>query len=385
MKIAIFTQPLHTNYGGILQAYALQIFLQKHGHDVVVVNRDYDNNITIKLLLRRVASVIMSFIRSVLLKKNEYIVMNPFSPFYHNKWHGYDILPFVPEYINLTKEIRSSKALKKYLKKNRFDCYIVGSDQVWRPCYSPNITDFFLKQVPLDIKSKRLAYSASFGTDQWEFSDEETRECAALAKLFDAISVREGSGVKLCHEKLGINGAVQVLDPTMLLNVDDYIKLFEKSNEPIFQSNVFCYVLDKNNLVESIMAALQADGYTSMCADIYQSATNNNPRPYQMPVTEWLRSIYMSDFIVTDSFHACVFSILFKKPFVVMGNHVRGNTRFDSLLNMFCLKSRFVDSFTKFERHKAVLMDVSDLNATEQVLSKYRKISVNFFKSVGLI
>ncbi len=385
MKIAIFTQPLHTNYGGILQAYALQTFLQKHGHDVVIVNRDYDNKITIKLLLRRIGSIIKSFIRFVLFRRNEYIFMNPFSPFFHNKWHGYNVLPFVSEYINITKEIRSSKALRKYLKKNRFDCYIVGSDQVWRPCYSPNITDFFLKQVPVDVKSKLIAYSASFGTDLWEFSDVETRECAALAKLFDAISVREESGVQLCQEKLGFDGAVHVLDPTMLLNVDDYIKLFEGSNKHRALANVFCYVLDKNNQAELVMASLQADGYTSIYADINLISTKTNPRPFQMPVEEWLRELYMSDFVVTDSFHACVFSILFKKPFVVLGNRERGNTRFDSLLNIFCLKSRFVDSFTKFQEQKAMLMDTADLNATEVALSSYRKKSVNFLKSVGLI
>ncbi len=73
---------------------------------------------------------------------------------------------------------------------------------------------------------KRLSYAASFGTDKWEFTPQQTAICSPLAQKFDLVTVREGSGVKLCKDHLGVN-AVHVLDPTMLLTKEDYISLIE--------------------------------------------------------------------------------------------------------------------------------------------------------------
>ena len=380
MKIAILTLPFHTNYGGILQAYALQTFLQRNGHDVLVINRNGNNKISPKLYLLRIGSVIKSFIRLVLLGKKEYVLMNPFSPLYHSKWSGYDILPFVKQNIKQTKEIRSTKALIDYFNKNQFDCYIVGSDQVWRPCYSPCITDFFLKDVLLDRKAIKLAYAASFGTDEWEFSDEETKECAVLSKLFDAVSVREKSGVKLCKEYLGID-AEHLLDPTMLLDKEDYINLFSKLKASKKTSkSLFCYILDHNPEADKMVSMLEEDEYIPYYASCGALSTKDNPRPYQLTVEEWLLGIYDAELILTDSFHACVFAIIFCKPFIVVGNKDRGNARFDSLLDMFHLQKRRIESCELFKHMCEELKGSSDIVNANNILNKYRQHSLAFFK-----
>lgn len=384
MRIAILTQPLHTNYGGILQAYALQTFLQRRGHEVEVINRDYNNRLNLKLLLLRLGSVIKSFICLVFLGKKECVVMNPLSPFYHAIWTGYDVLPFVMNYINRSKELRTSKALRNYLKGNVFDCFIVGSDQVWRPCYSPCITDFFLKEVPKETKAIKIAYSASFGTDQWEFSELETRECSFLAKQFDLISVREKSGVMLCEEYLGIS-AEHVLDPTMLLDAEDYIRLFTEAGAPKTQGNLFCYVLDDNRELEPIVSYLHSKSFDPVNATLSAVPTKDNPRPYQMSVERWIKGIYEAEFVVTDSFHACVFSIIFKKPFVVLGNKDRGNARFDSLLEMFGLQHRRVESCDLFMAAFDYLKSNSDLVFAQSLLSDYRLNSIGFLKRIELL
>ena len=384
MKIAILTQPLHKNYGGILQAYALQTFLEKYGHEVVVVNRDYNNDLTIRILLRRLGSVVKSFVRLVLMGKKEYVIMNPLSPFYHSKWSGYNVLPFVNRYIKQSMEIRSSRKLKKYFASNKFDCYIVGSDQIWRPCYSPSITDYFLKEIPEGCLSKRIAYAASFGTEQWEFSREETYECAELLKLFDAVSVREKSGVKLCRDFFNIN-AVHLLDPTMLLDEKYYTGLF--SCVPAYKNkyNLFCYILDESAEARNIIRYMENDGYTSTCVSLCVRSSNDNPRPYQLQVEEWLQGIYNADFVITDSFHACVFAILFKKPFLVIGNKLRGNARFDSLLEMFKLENRMVTSKDEFIKVKASLLTKDDIFSAQDLLVKYRMDSISFFKQMDII
>lgn len=380
MKIAILTQPLHTNYGGILQAYALQTFLQKYGNEVLVVNRDYDNKISLKLILLRIGSVIKCFIRLVLFGQKEYILMNPFSPFYHNKWSGYDILPFVKKKINQTKEIRSTRKLRKYFKHNKFDVYIIGSDQVWRPCYSPCITDFFLKEVPSDSDAIKIAYAASFGTDKWEFSYEETEECASLAKLFNAVSVREESGVKLCEQYLGVC-AEHLLDPTMLLEKEDYTELFNKARIPKRKENLFCYILDYNSEADQIISSLREDGYVPNIVSLYTNSTKESIRPCQLSVEEWLRGVYDSEMVVTDSFHACVFSIIFNKPFIVVGNKNRGNSRFDSLLNMFGIQNRMIETFDKFKSGYEFLKDSGDIINANILLNAYRQKSISFLET----
>lgn len=381
MKIAILTQPLRTNYGGILQAYALQTVLQRRGHEVVVINREYQDYPSIKLLCLRVGAILKSLIRRYILGKREYIIMNPLSSLFRTKWDGYIVQPFVKKKICQSPEIRNSESMRRYFARQKFDSYIVGSDQVWRPCYSPCITDFFLKSVPNDLNVRRIAYAASFGTSDWEFSEEDALECARLAKLFDKISVREKSGVNLCKVHLGVQ-AEHVLDPTMLLDAEDYIRLFENAKTPKSESNLFCYVLDENKESERIINSLEHDGYKATYAKLFTTPTRENPKPCQLSVEEWLRGIYDSELVVTDSFHACVFSIIFKKPFIALGNNVRGNARFDSLFETFNLQDRLISSYDKFEIRKEVLMDIFDTTRVECLLQELRKKSNLFLDCI---
>lgn len=381
MKIAILTQPLHTNYGGILQAYALQTFLVNNGNQVTIINRDSEKIISLRLLLLRFCSVFKCFIRVVFLGKKEYVIMNPLSPFYHTIWSGYDVLPFVKRNIKQSKVIRSSKYLRSYLKRNRFDCIIVGSDQVWRPCYSPCITDFFLKGMPNNIV--KLAYAASFGTDKWEFTKEQTQECAALVKLFDGVSVREVSAVQLCKKYLEIN-AEHLLDPTMLLDKEDYIKLFNHIEHPN-RGDLFCYILDESSDASCIVESLCQEGYEPNYASVKTFPSENNPRPYQLSVEEWLYGIYHAKLVVTDSFHACVFSILFNRPFIVLGNKNRGNARFDSLLAEFNLQERMVDSYQLYIKKKNRLLELNDIYGTIELLRSKRQNALLFLKHFGLL
>lgn len=377
MRIAVLTQPLHRNYGGLLQAYALQTYLEKMGHEVVIVNRNYGGRIRLYIFLRRLGSLLRSLIYRVLLGRKEYIFMNPLSSNYHSKWNGYDVLPFVGKYMKQSQLIKDSRQLNKYFAKEHFDCFIVGSDQVWRPRYSPCITDYFLKEIPADTKALKIAYAASFGTSDWEFSEEDTLVCARLAKLFDKISVREKSGVRLCEEYLGVQ-AEHVLDPTLLLDAEDYIRLFEDAKVPKSEANLFCYVLDANAESESIISSLEHDGYKATHAKLVTNPTRENPRPGQLSVEEWLRGIYDAELVVTDSFHACVFSIIFKKPFIALGNKTRGNTRFDSLFDTFGLQDRLVESHESFMENKESLVNMSGAENNGLFYQLQREKSAHF-------
>lgn len=384
MKIAILTHPLWTNYGGILQAYALQTYLRRQGHNVVVLNREYRDFPSLRVFLLRVGIVLKNFFRVYFLGKKQYVIMNPLSAHYHNLWSGYDVQPFVKKYICQSKELRNTKALRKYLKQHKFDCFIVGSDQVWRPAYVDNVTDYFLKEVPNNSSALKVAYAASFGVDRWEFAPDLTEECSRLAKQFDGISVREKSGIRLCKEFLGIE-AEHVLDPTMLLDANDYITLIDNASTYSCEGNAFCYILDESPEAASIISDIEATGFNLFKASLYVAPTDDNARPYQMIVEQWLRSFRDAEFVITDSFHACVFSILFRKPFLAWVNKERGSSRFESLLEMFGLKGRLVYSLEDFINKKDQLFDCADLNIVEAALEDLRRKSNEFLEKSGVI
>ena len=332
--------------------------------------------LSLNVLLLRLASFVKTIVRKCVLRQRGFVLMNPFSPGYHSRLTEQDPLPFVGRYVNLSRKLFTSEDLKEYMCSQEFDAYVVGSDQVWRPCYSPSITDFFLKNVPASSTALRIAYAASFGTNVWEFSKEETIECAALVKKFDAISVREESGVQLCGEYLGVE-ATHLLDPTMLLEIEEYISLIERANTKRNSGNLFCYILDECLDSDKIVSSLQNDGYEPYYAGL-------DPVKYNVSVEQWLRNFYDATLVVTDSFHACVFSILFKKPFVVLRNKDRGTARLDSLLGMFDLEDCAVESYDEYVDRQESIVKEYDVDRVAEILNEWRGKTNEFFKSVGL-
>lgn len=337
MRIGILTLPLHTNYGGILQAYALQTVLERMGHEVVVIDTP---NV-------KYAPSLFTLSKRIIKRFLGYRV-GVFSERKHNR--TYPIIsqhtqPFIDKYIH-RKVVHSPKELQE----SEFDAIVVGSDQIWRPKYYGKIEDAYLAFAK-GWKIKRVAYAASFGTDEWEYTLEQTKSCGELLKKFDAVSVREASGMGLCKEHFGVD-AKHVLDPTMLLDKEDYIRLIEAAGTPKSKGTLLNYILDetpeKRALIEQIAkdkglvpfrVNSRVEDYTAPLAERIQP-----------PVEEWLRGFYDAEFVVTDSFHACVFSILFGKPFVVVGNKERGMARFESLLKMSGLEDRLVSSIEDYNR-----------------------------------
>ena len=162
----------------------------------------------------------------------------------------------------------------------------------------------------------------------------------------------------------------------MLLNFEDYVDLIEKANTKNL-GNLFCYILDENQDAEKIISFLQNDGYIPCYAGL-------DSVKYSVSVEQWLRNFYDATLIVTDSFHACVFSILFGKPFVVLRNKVRGTARLDSLLKMFSLEVCAIESFNEFIERREVIIKEYDVDRVSAVLNEWREKTSDFFKSAGL-
>lgn len=340
MKIGILTQPLQSNYGGLLQAYALQKVLRDMGHNVTTINfcRMEDYKVLYWLKKKWFAKFrnIVRFLRGKKILKN--LSIRDIALVRQET----DI--FIQENISVTRLITSPSVLKNLIKNEMFDAYVVGSDQVWRPCYSPYIYHFYLDFCK-GTDAKRIAYAASFGVDTWEYTKEETLVCKKLAKFFDTISVREESGIRLCKEFLN-RDAELVLDPTLLLQRDDYLRLVSHLSNITEEENIFYYFLNSNigkiQLVNSLEQKLSAKAFTTMQQvpynkELYKKCPSSCIYP---SVDKWIDSFNKANYVITDSFHGCVFSIIFNKPFIVLGNKERGQTRFLSLLKQFSLEER---------------------------------------------
>ena len=338
MKIGIITLPLHNNYGGILQAYALQKVLQNMGHDATVI----DKSRIIKLsLVRRVYSYFRRFIKKVLIDKHTVIIWDKKHNTESNIMRMYTY-PFLLKHIKRVELIRDYSEIKE----GEYQAFVVGSDQIWRPM---QLGESFIDKAFLSFTKewdvKRVSYAASFGSDEWEYSIAQTINCGSLLKKFNAVSVREDSAVGLCKKHFGID-ALHVLDPTMLLSSDDYIRLFQYANTPASTGTLMCYILDNNKDKENLICHIANELNLKAFAvnSKYEIPDAPIKERIQPPVECWLRGFYDAEMVFTDSFHGCVFSIIFNKPFWVIENKERGNTRFDSLLRIFNLEDRKIDS-----------------------------------------
>lgn len=328
MKIGILTLPLHTNYGGILQAYALQMVLERMGHEVVILDKPF--RLYFKLRSKEIRRRLWKKCRG---KWNDRI----FREEYAYSVVSQHTRPFIRKYLHVKEVSDFSK-----LKQKGIEAIVVGSDQVWRAIWQPHIEHMFLSFAQ-EWNICRVSYAASFGTENWEYNEMQTELCGKLLRQFDAVSVREDSGVRLCREHFGVE-AQHVLDPTMLLNREEYMQLSRRAGTPKSKGTLLCYMLDgtedKQRLIQRIadQKGLIPFTVTSKVED-YNAPLEERIQP---PLEQWLQGFYDAEFVVTDSFHACVFSILFRKPFIVYGNPERGMARFASLLRMFGLEDRLI-------------------------------------------
>ena len=364
MKIGILTQPLHNNYGGLLQAYALQKTLKNEGFEVSTV--DF---ITVpKARFWGLKSILSNAVKKYVFRrkiKSIYPVTEC-----EKAEIGKETRRFIADNIKLTQRLNKLSDFN-YLKAYQFDAFVVGSDQVWRPLYSPGISAFFLDFLADDDKVKKISYAASFGIDNCdEYTNNELSKFSKLAKKFDAISVREDSAIKLCEKHLSVS-ASQVLDPTMLLSMDDYIELVNKDNLPKSDGSLMVYVLDRTPEKAAMITKVATAKKMTPFTVLPESTTGIYP-----PVTQWLRGFIDAEYIVTDSFHGVAFSIIFNKPFIAIGNKYRGLARFTSVLKVFGLEERLVLSIEELTDEK--INNCIDFTEVNKIKERERNFALSF-------
>lgn len=346
MKIAILTHPIRCNYGGALQAYALQSYLQGKGYDVVIVD------------LQRPARLMS--------RLHHWVERNIF----HRRFTR-----FAQCCMNRTPRITSDARLRAAVAD--CDAVIVGSDQVWRLSMVHGLErHYFLDFVP--DGSRRIAYAASFGLSDLEPCHEALyNDIKNLVSRFTAISVRESDGVNICRKHWDIE-AQQVLDPTLLAGREVFEPLANRVKN--LQGELFYYFLGNRG---------------AEVAHIHRLAYGVGKRPFTVnagrtlriskfafasypSIERWVDAFRRAEVVVTDSFHGVCFALLFNKPFYVVGNKSGGISRIESILNLFGLQDRFVTSLNDIKSYNQLATPDIDYMQVNERLAELRNYSETF-------
>lgn len=368
LKIGILTLPIIDNYGGILQAVALYRLLHAQGHKVILIYQAPQapsQNLFYKLVKKILLKVPFHNFKNI--RTNHEIalervkIIKTFRIFIEQ------------EIYSISKNLYSKKDLEDFSKQEKFDAVIVGSDQVWRKGYIKNT---YYKSYFLDFidssKTNKIAYAASFGKDHWE-GENDSEDIAKLLQDFTAVSAREASGIDICKKTFNYNNAVHTLDPTMLIGKEFYlneiIPKYDVSN--ISKGGLVTYVLDEAKEKREIIEFVQKN--TELESVLHLKGFNTSNTTYSVP--QWLASIAYADFVVTDSFHGMVFSILFEKDFLVIANRNRGLDRFISLISLLGLENKLVFSVEDLKNKRFDSIDYSRVN---EILNNEKKRSLKF-------
>lgn len=371
MKIGILTHPLDYNYGCLLQAYALQKTIKSMGHEVVTINRFSNPKVAFLAQFKNWAKRIASY---YIKGNNVRLCWNPNLTMDMKRILFSKTQKFVDRNIANTGIVLPSD-LERIDKEYQFDAYLVGSDQVWLPNFS---LDCFLDFVHRD-NVKRIFYAASTGSSSFADIPSLAIKCKALSKKFSGISVREDSLIPVVKKNLG-RDAIQVLDPTLLLDAKDYLAacVEREDSSPI----IFTYILDKTKDKKSLVDKVQEELHLPVVAGSvekdYERGKGMDIKKCIYPsVDHWILNMARAKFVVTDSFHGTCMAITFRKPFVVVGNKARGLNRFLSILRLFNLENRLITDSTQFS---SSFFSQLDNKYISELLKKKRTEAIDFIK-----
>ena len=337
MKVGIITLHASENFGSVIQALALQSYLRELGHETCVINYIYTNDYKQYRLFNIVSGyVLKSFVNNVLYLSRKVRRKKSF-----NK--------FIKQYICLTrKRFYDQDDLSEL--NDEFDAFICGSDQIWNPnCLKRIVPVYFLDFVRSD--KKKIAYAPSMPVDPGKQYYEQIRN---LVDGLDYISVREKSSIDVLKQCIGVRREIiDVCDPTLLMPGDFYINRFnlKSDNETKFNTEfIFVYILgDIGASYDLIKEAIDVQKNTGL--PIYYVSNRairgfwgrQNRFLLGIGPEEFLKYIYHARKIVTDSFHATVFSVLFEKDFVSFGRR-ESESRVRDLLRYLDLQECYRDN-----------------------------------------
>lgn len=327
------------NYGSILQCYSLKFFLNSLNNECDVLYLKDDENLfhldVIKRKIRTLINIIFnpSFLRFLFFSK---LGLNK-----RNLTKGSEskMDVFVDSFLQPKCVLSTDLKKKEWL--NQYDNFVVGSDQIWNVCHIVK-PFYFLQFAP---RKKRIAVAVSFGISKIPWINQKNLRTALNG--FDFISVREETGVEIVKKYSKAN-VCRVADPTFLYDADEWRDI-AKNTKPIQKKYILFHFLNEPNQVavesvkwlsEHLDLDVVAVGYWHKVLKTIDRINLKEEGPLG-----YASLIDNAEYILTDSFHTCLFSINFEKKFFVFSRRyvmLSQNSRIYDMLNRFALQDRLI-------------------------------------------
>lgn len=366
----------NNSYGGLLQSYATVLKMEELGLDYEII--DYRHPSSVSYYLKAITctinkTTIYSKVRSLKrkygekkypeYKKNDEVRNNKFDQFRSQRFH------------NFSKPIRDYSELQEYA--NRFTDIVVGSDQLWLP--SGLATGFYNLMFAPD-KCNKVSYASSFGVST--IPKNQIRKTKEYLERIQHLSVRELSGQKIIKELTGRNAEV-ILDPTMIITKEQWDHYI--GDKKIYDDDyIFCMFLGNNpKQREEVEKLKNATGYKIIVLkhlDEYIPADEDfgDLAPYDIGPEEFVNLIRHAKYICTDSFHVCVFSIIYHKQFIAFDRFASGsnsrNSRLDTLFNNIGISRRFEKDII------SEMQEPIDFEKVDSRINVFRSLSNRYIK-----
>ena len=367
---------MHRNYGSLLQNYSLLHTLAELGHEPYYIARYIWNKPKWTIPAppyKNKKEAVLDFFK------------HPFKYFktrrdyqwklYNEYLRPWNMQMFYKKYIWATDDLYNRQDF--LANPPEADCYICGSDQVWWPDDKPEV---FLDFAP---KGRRIAYSASRA---WADTTEKWYEVARKElPYFAGVSVREEEGVPVTA-KAGRNDTVVAIDPVLLHDGDWYVNRFKLASGNHSKPYILLYVLNVEHLESIPFKELEEycrKNSLRLKAVAAQGAERVIPQKYLTKANpaEFLQLVYNAQAVVTNSFHGCVFSLVFNRPFAAIlqtGSTTSQNTRFMTLLSRCHETQRIVNSANAMNMFEKLLRQKPDQAIS--FIEKWRAESLTFLR-----
>lgn len=351
MKIAILTLPLHSNIGGILQLWALQQTLRALGHKPIALRICFKRHPKILWPLAFCHRLYLHLITRLQSRRAGI----PLFPGLSEAVAERHIRPWIRTHIAQTPPVVTEEDVCAWLQRHPEHALLIGSDQIWNPAWTRPL--YFGDGLDSNPSRRRIVYAASFGCTNPDFGHNLIRYREHL-QHFDAVSVRETEGIPICEQLFGIH-VTQRPDPTLLLSPEEWLRSLRSKPRPAQPGTfrVARYFLSDiaacNPAISATLKGLHTVGLHPVETVLHTPRTPASGLFPALPGIEtWLTAIRDADAVLTDSFHATVFSLLFGKPFLTFVKPEETSAgRIESLLTPFHLQHRLIQPGTQPDFH----------------------------------
>lgn len=383
----VIMHPNHNNYGTALQGLATVEIMKSLGYPFRIIR--YNKRRSLWTIIKTLPGYLRSGVLDTIKIQRRNKKMRAKHPDYVNniklrtdKCNAFKTKYFEPlcdYYTGWNALVEGSK---------NYDVVFVGSDQVWSPL---SLYAGFYNLMFVDKSVPQFSYSSSFGKSN--IMDHQKKGVARFLNKMDAISVREVRGAEIVNELTGRNAKV-VADPTLLLNREQWDKLINDSKAVINERYILCYMLgprsDNRETVTRLGRELGLKVVTFNHMDHYEPADEGfgDIQNYTSDCLDFVKLLSNAEYVVTDSFHCTVFSILFHKKFLTFyrlnpSDKKSTHSRIDSILGLMGLQDHIVKDTNGI--YSSVINKDVDWSLVDKKLDGLRQESMDFLKKALVI